>query len=83
MVDITRRKNLNHRRHRSYPRVVKGARHSSYRVQGPAITAPGTTGRPRSSWPIFARTLSQHDQHEGLQKMTRAETRVRKAAWLP
>jgi len=39
MADITRRRNLNpRRRHRSYPRVVKRARHNSYRVKRPADT---------------------------------------------
>ncbi|MEU8192324.1 hypothetical protein AB0C10_00925 [Microbispora amethystogenes] len=34
--DITRKKNLNpKRRDRSYPRVVKRARHNSYRVKRP------------------------------------------------
>ena len=33
-ADITRQRNLNpRRRHRSYPRVVKRARHNSYRVK--------------------------------------------------
>lgn len=36
MADITRRKNLNRkRRNRTYPRVVKRARHNSYRVKKP------------------------------------------------
>jgi hypothetical protein len=36
MADITRRRNLNpRRRHRSYPRVIKRARHNSYRVKRP------------------------------------------------
>lgn len=35
-TDITRKKNLNPlRRDRSYPRVVKRARHNSYRVKRP------------------------------------------------
>ena len=39
MADITRRRNLNPaRRHRSYPRVVKRARHNQYRVKKPADT---------------------------------------------
>ena len=39
MTDITRRRNLNpHRRHRSYPRVIKRARHNSYRVKRPGDT---------------------------------------------
>ena len=44
MADITRKKHLNpRRRHRTYPRVIKRARHNSYRVkrQGkPAGTSP-------------------------------------------
>ena len=36
MADITRKKNLNpKRRDRTYPRVVKRARHNSYRVKRP------------------------------------------------
>ena len=39
MTDITRRRNLNpRRRHRSYPRVIKRARHNSYRVKRPGDT---------------------------------------------
>jgi hypothetical protein len=39
MADITRPRNLNpRRRHRSYPRVVKRARHNSYRVKKPGDT---------------------------------------------
>ena len=33
MADITSRQNLNRRRERTYPRVVKRARHNSYRVK--------------------------------------------------
>ena len=37
MADITRKKLLNpRRRHRTYPRVIKRARHNSYRVKRPA-----------------------------------------------
>ena len=37
MVGITRKKHLNpERRHRTYPKVVKRARHNSYRVKRPA-----------------------------------------------
>ena len=37
MADITRKKNLNPpRRHRTYPRVIKRARHNAYRVKKPA-----------------------------------------------
>ena len=36
MADITRAKNLNPpRRDRTYPRVIKRARHNSYRVKKP------------------------------------------------
>jgi len=36
MADITRKKHLNpRRRDRTYPRVVKRARHNSYRVKRP------------------------------------------------
>jgi hypothetical protein len=35
MADITNPKRLNKRRERSYPRVVKRARHNSYRVKKP------------------------------------------------
>ncbi len=39
MASITRKKNLNpRRRHRTYPRVVKRARHNSYRVKKPGDT---------------------------------------------
>jgi hypothetical protein len=39
MASITSSKNLNpRRRHRSYPRVVKRARHNSYRVKKPGDT---------------------------------------------
>ena len=37
MAGITRNKHLNpERRHRTYPRVIKRARHNSYRVKRPA-----------------------------------------------
>lgn len=43
---IVRRRNLNPaRRHRSYPRVVKRARHNHYRVKKPTDT--GTRHQPR------------------------------------
>jgi hypothetical protein len=35
MADITGRRDLNNRRERSYPRVVKRGRHNSYRVKKP------------------------------------------------
>ena len=36
MADITASRNLNQRRERTCPRVVKRARHNSYRVKRPA-----------------------------------------------
>jgi hypothetical protein len=39
MADITRKRHLNpKRRHRTYPRVVKRARHNYYRVKKPTDT---------------------------------------------
>jgi hypothetical protein len=39
MADISSPRNLNpDRRHRSYPRVVRRARHNSYRVKRPGDT---------------------------------------------
>lgn len=39
MADITTRRNLNpKRRHRSYPHVVKRARHNHYRIKTPTDT---------------------------------------------
>jgi hypothetical protein len=36
MAGITRPRNLNRRRHQTYPRVIKRARHNAYRVKKPA-----------------------------------------------
>ena len=49
MADITSPKRLNTRRERSYPRVVKRARHNSYRIKKPGQRAirhdaPATIG---------------------------------------
>jgi hypothetical protein len=47
MADITRKKNLNpRRRHRTYPRVVKRARHNSYRVKKPGDRGTRHDGPP-------------------------------------
>jgi len=47
MADITSARNLNPaRRHRSYPRVVRRARHNSYRVKRPADTGTRYHGPP-------------------------------------
>jgi hypothetical protein len=45
MADITRARHLNPgRRHRTYPRVVKRARHNSYRVKRPGDRGTRHTG---------------------------------------
>jgi hypothetical protein len=47
MADITRAKNLNPpRRHRTYPRIVKRARHNSYRVKKPGDRGTRHDGPP-------------------------------------
>jgi hypothetical protein len=47
MDGITRTKNLNpRRRNRTYPRVIKRARHNSYRVKGPADHGTRHPGPP-------------------------------------
>jgi len=47
MADITSPRNLNPaRRHRSYPRVVRRARHNSYRVKRPGDTGTRYHGPP-------------------------------------
>ncbi len=47
MAGITRKKHLNpKRRHRTYPRVVKRARHNSYRVKKPADKGTRHHGPP-------------------------------------
>ena len=47
MADITRPRNLNPaRRHRSYPRVIRRARHNSYRVKRPGDTGNRYHGPP-------------------------------------
>lgn len=45
MADITSPRNRNPaRRHRSYPRVIRRARHNSYRVKRPGDTGTRYTG---------------------------------------
>ena len=47
MADITSPRNLNpRRRHRSYPRVIRRARHNSYRAKRPGDTGTGYHGPP-------------------------------------
>jgi hypothetical protein len=47
MADITSPRNLNPaRRHRSYPRVIRRARHNSYRVKRPGDTGIRYHGPP-------------------------------------
>ena len=61
MASITRKKNLNpRRRHRTYPRVVKRARHNSYRVRNPGDPGP-RHGRPatiRLANPVLTSTAA-------------------------
>jgi hypothetical protein len=47
MADIARNRNLNpERRNRTYPRVVKRARHNSYRVKKPGDKGTRHDGPP-------------------------------------
>ena len=46
MADITSSRNLNPRRHRSYPRVIRRARHNSYRVKRASDQQIRYTGPP-------------------------------------
>ena len=47
MADIAKKRNLNpERRNRTYPRVVKRARHNSYRVKKPGDTGTRHTRPP-------------------------------------
>ena len=46
MADITSPRNLNPRRHRSYPRVIRRARHNSYRVKRASDQQIRYTGPP-------------------------------------
>ena len=55
MADITAPRNLNPRRHRSYPRVIRRARHNSYRVKRPADTGTRYHGPP-TLWLVNLRT---------------------------
>jgi len=52
MAAITDPQQLNERRERSYPRVVKRARHNHYPVKNPASTAPATMPAPPLNSPI-------------------------------
>ena len=47
MTDITASRNLSpRRRHRAYPRVIKRARHNSYRVKRPSDNGTRYHGPP-------------------------------------
>ena len=48
MADITSRQNLNQRRERTYPRVIKRARRNSYWIKKPGDHGTRHTGRPRA-----------------------------------
>jgi len=61
MADIIRTRNLNPpRRHRSYPRVVKRARHNLYRIKKPGDHGTRHPGPPtiRLSVPAKAQAAS-------------------------
>jgi hypothetical protein len=60
MGGITKKKNLNpKRRDRVYPRVVKRARHNSYRVKRPGDHGTRHPARSRSAWSTSASSHSQ------------------------
>ena len=61
MADITRKKNLNpRRRHRTYPRVIKRARHNAYRVKKPGDRGTRHHGPPtiRLASPVKAQAAA-------------------------
>jgi hypothetical protein len=62
---ISATRNLNPpRRHRTYPRVIKRARHNSYRVKRQPTLASATTAQPPSNSPTSKQTGPQRDQHK-------------------
>ena len=64
MADIASKRNLNPgRRHRTYPRVVKRARHNSYRVKKPADKGTHHDSRRRSRWSTCTNPAWQPDQN--------------------
>jgi hypothetical protein len=70
MADITSPRNLNPvRRHRSYPRVVRRARHNSYRVKRPGDTGTRYHGpatiRLVNLRPQAALTIDPAATHQG------------------
>jgi len=60
MADITRENNLNTRRERSYPRVVKRARHNHYRVKKPGDHGTRHDGPPtiQLTNPVLTRAMT-------------------------
>jgi hypothetical protein len=63
MADITCKKNLNpRRRNRTYPRVVKRARHNSYRVKKPGDKGTRHDRLQRSSWLTCPQKAPLRDQ---------------------
>jgi len=60
MADITGSKHQNKRRHRSYPRVVKRARHNSYRVKKPGDHGTRHDGPPaiQLANPVLAKAMT-------------------------
>jgi hypothetical protein len=63
MADITSRQHLNQRRERTYPRVVKRARHNSYRVK-----KPGDHGTRHDSPPTITLVNLEKPQVKSLAK---------------
>jgi hypothetical protein len=65
MADITDRRNLNPaRRHRSYPRMIKRARHNSYRVK-----RPGDTGVRHDGPAAVCLANPRHHHHRSMIKI--------------
>ena len=60
MADITSENDLNTRRERSYPRVVKRARHNSYRVKKPGDHGTRHDGPPtiKLANPVLAKAMT-------------------------
>ena len=64
MADIASKRNLNPgRRRRTYPRVVKRARHNSYRVKKPADKGTRHDKARRSHWSTCTNPAWQPDQN--------------------
>ncbi len=60
MADITGSRHLNKRRDRRYPRVIKRARHNSYRVKKPGDQGTRHAGPPtiKLANPILTKAMT-------------------------